>query len=246
MTTCDEYSDAIQELVDGTLSGTLRQELEAHLTRCPSCAALVEELLVVRRASRGLPAMAAPERVWDRLAPIVSARATAPAPRFVWRERVVVPLAVAAVILAAVLITLVMRRLPDEGRPQEETATASPPASNAAAEADLGSLEAELRQAETHYENAIQKLEALAQDQQTLDPQVATDLRKNLIVIDQAIGESRAALRVQPANERAQESLFEAFRSKITLLQDTLALINEMRKGNQDEAARIVAGLSKS
>ena len=103
-----------------------------------------------------------------------------------------------------------------------------------------------MRQAETHYENAIQKLEALANDQQVLDPRVANDLRKNLVVIDQAIGESRAALRAQPTNERAQESLFEAFRSKINLLQDTLALINEMRKGNQAEAARIADGLNKS
>ena len=100
-----------------------------------------------------------------------------------------------------------------------------------------------MRQAEAHYENAIQKLEALAKDRQVLDPRVAGDLRKNLVVIDQAIGESRAALRAQPTSERAQESLFEAFRSKITLLQDTLALINEMRKGNQNEAARLAAGL---
>ena len=44
----------------------------------------------------------------------------------------------------------------------------------------------------------------------------------------------------------AQESLFEAFRSKIGLLQDTISLINEMRKGNQAEAARIAGSLHKS
>lgn len=64
-------------------------------------------------------------------------------------------------------------------------------------------------------------------------------------MIDQAIGESRAALRDQPANLPAQESLFEAFKSKVALLQDTVALVNEMRKGNQAEAARIVGGLSR-
>ena len=103
-----------------------------------------------------------------------------------------------------------------------------------------------MRQAETHYENAIEKLEALAKDRQTLDPNVAADLQKNLLIIDRAIGESRAALSTHPASERAQESLFEAFRTKIGLLQDTIALINEMRKGNQAEAARIAEGLSKS
>jgi hypothetical protein len=44
----------------------------------------------------------------------------------------------------------------------------------------------------------------------------------------------------------AQESLFEAFRRKVGLLQDTVALINEMRKGNQAEAAKIIGSMNKS
>ena len=47
------------------------------------------------------------------------------------------------------------------------------------------------------------------------------------------------------ANELAQESLFEALRSKLALLQDMVALINEMRKGNQEGAARIVSELEQ-
>jgi anti-sigma factor RsiW len=39
--TCADFNDAIQELVDGTLTGTRRQELEQHLAGCPSCTALV-------------------------------------------------------------------------------------------------------------------------------------------------------------------------------------------------------------
>ena len=188
--------------------------------------------------------MTPPDRVWQRLAPVVAATPEKTEPRAAWRDRIMVPLAVAAVLLAAVLITYVMRKLPQEAPATDQQAAAPAPSPAPSAQApDLGSIEAEMRQAETHYENAIQKLEALANDRQVLDPRVANDLRKNLVVIDQAIGESRAALRAQPANERAQESLFEAFRSKINLLQDTLALINEMRKGNQDEAARLAAGL---
>ena len=49
----------------------------------------------------------------------------------------------------------------------------------------------------------------------------------------------------EPENDVAQQSLFEALRSKIALLQDTIALINEMRKGNQEGAARIVSGLNQ-
>ena len=161
------------------------------------------------------------------------------------------PLAIAAVLLAAVAITSVMRQWRNPSAAVTETplrrrdswprrARTRPTA------AELKSLQAELQQAQAHYENAIQKLEALAKDRRALDPQVAANLQKNLLVIDQAIDESRAALKAHPANELAQESLFEAFRTKIALLQDTISLINEMRKGNQAEAARIADGLNKS
>jgi hypothetical protein len=104
-----------------------------------------------------------------------------------------------------------------------------------------------LRLAEQHYEKAISGLEKIAAAQQReLDPQVAATLQKNLGVIDQAISESRAALRAQPSSIPAQESLFEALRRKVGLLQDAIALMNEMRKGNQAGAAQIVEGLSKS
>jgi non-homologous end joining protein Ku len=131
-----------------------------------------------------------------------------------------------------------------------ESTRPAPTAAETAAAADsralAGSVEAELRQAALHYENAIRGLETLAKDQQGVDPQVAATLQKNLQLIDQAIGESRAALAREPVSEPAQQSLFEAFRTKIAFLQDTIALVNEMRKGNQAEAARIAEGLNKS
>jgi hypothetical protein len=107
-------------------------------------------------------------------------------------------------------------------------------------------IEAELRAAEQHYEKAISGLEQIAKSEQgSLDPQTAATLQKNLAVIDQAISESRAALRAQPASEPAQQSLIENFKTKIAFLQDTVALINEMRKGNDTGAARIVSGLKQ-
>ena len=60
---------------------------------------------------------------------------------------------------------------------------------------------------------------------------------------DEARQARRAAVRAQPSSEPAQQSLIENFKTKIGLLQDTVALINEMRKGNEAGAARIVSGL---
>jgi hypothetical protein len=104
-----------------------------------------------------------------------------------------------------------------------------------------------LDQAAAHYEKAIAGLEQVANASDSpLDPELMTTLKANLGVIDQAINESRTALRAQPTNQLAQESLFEAFRRKVALLQDTIALMNEMRKGNQAGAARVAESLNKS
>jgi len=74
---------------------------------------------------------------------------------------------------------------------------------------------------------------------------VAAVLQKNLTVIDQAISESRAALKTQPSSTNAQDGLFDALRTKVALLQQTVELINEMRKGNQAEAGRRAQTLSQ-
>jgi hypothetical protein len=108
------------------------------------------------------------------------------------------------------------------------------------------SVEAELRQAEEHYQKAISGLEQIAKTEKgELDPRTADTLQANLAVVDQAISESRAALRAQPNSEPAQQSLLASFKAKIGLLQETVALINEMRKGNEAGAARIVSGLQQ-
>jgi hypothetical protein len=252
--TCDLARDRISELVDGDLDRAARAELDAHLATCASCAALAEDLEVVRRASRSLPTLDPPERVWTAIARQLPVQAiNRSASRSL--EWVKVTLAIAAVLLAAVAITMLVRRGRSvESQVAESASPAMPapaqpgpqPGAQSADSADLKSLQSELQQAESHYENAIQKLETLAKDRRTLNPQDAAILQKNLLLIDSAIGESRAALKAQPANDMAQESLFEAFRSKIALLQDTISLINEMRKGNQAEAARIADGLNKS
>jgi hypothetical protein len=110
----------------------------------------------------------------------------------------------------------------------------------------VDSVQADLLAAEQHYDRAIQGLEQIARsDTAELDPQVAAVLQKNLQVVDQAIDESRAALKSQPASATAQEGLFEAMRTKVALLQQTVELINEMRKGNQAEAGRLMQDLSR-
>ena len=65
-------------------------------------------------------------------------------------------------------------------------------------------------------------------------------------MIDQAIAESRAALAADPQSQPARDSLIDALRRKVGVLQTTVALMNEMRQGNQEGAARVAAGAGRS
>ena len=105
-------------------------------------------------------------------------------------------------------------------------------------EALVTSIESELELAARHYENAIAGLERVASEGETpLDPAVMATVRENLEIIDQAIDDSRQALRTDPQSQMAQESLFDAFRRKVALLQDTIALMNELRRGAPAQTA---------
>src|SRR5262252_1639038 len=107
--TCELARERINELVDGGLDRAARAELDAHLATCAACAALAEDLEVVRRASRSLPTLDPPERVWTAIARQLPAHGIE---RSAGRSRewVKVTLAIAAVLLAAVAITLIVRR----------------------------------------------------------------------------------------------------------------------------------------
>jgi anti-sigma factor ChrR (cupin superfamily) len=241
----------LNDYVDGSLGPVERHGVDQHLAGCAACRRVVEDLREILGASRELALREPPVRAWSRLeraikleqkekgpypfsAPPTGKRGTAP-----W-------LAWLAAAAALVLATAVgLRYTP--GRTADVAPATAPGGGAAIASGEAAqSIEAELRQAESHYENAIKGLEAIASSEQSeLDPRTAATLQKNLAVIDQAISESRAAVKSQPASEPAQQSLIEGFKTKIGLLQDTVALINEMRKGNEAGAARIASGLKQ-
>ncbi len=236
----------INEYVDGGFAPHERADVEAHLTACAACRELARDLREIAAAARTLAPTPPPARAWSAIERAIRHRPAAVVTRGPWfaRPAVLWPLAAAAVLVLATAVGL-------------RTRTAAPPrAGPMAPDAAVGSggrsgdlaqsVEAELRQAEEHYEKAIGGLEQItASEKGSLDPQTAATLEKNLSVVDQAISESRAALKTQPNSEPAQASLLDSFRTKLALLQDTVALINEMRKGNEKGAAKIASGLSQ-
>ncbi len=248
----------IGDYVDGTLEAGRRAEVDRHLDACAECRQLVADFEEIRRVAGSLDVREPPARAWTRIERAIQLQAQdggrversaeeaaeregAAPERAGFNRATLVWLAAAA---ALVLATWVGARYANGPAAPAHTAQheAEPAAGTMSAEA----VEAELRAAESHYENAIKGLEQIANTEQgELDPQTAATLQKNLAVIDQAISESRAAVRAQPTSEPAVSSLMDNFKTKLALLQDTVALINEMRKGNDAGTARIVSGLKQ-
>jgi anti-sigma factor RsiW len=247
---CADLNEALVDLVDGRLDGAERRSVERHLEGCAQCRALVEDLRSIRAAAFMLDRREPRAETWSKVQAAIAAE---PAPRGrlltmsglgaragganwpVW-------LGAAAALILATVIGL----LPLINRDQAAHDDTAQQQVEEPAEVTVESVTAEFEAAEKHYQKAIDDLQTIAnKDNGELDPQVAQVLQKNLTVIDQAITESRAALRSQPSSSNAQSGLFDALRSKVALLQQTVELINEMRKGNQAEAGRRAQTLSQ-
>ena len=242
---CHDLNETLVDLVDGRLDGAEQRGVERHLEGCANCRALVEDLRSIRAAAFMLDRREPKADTWSKLQ---AAIALEPAPkgrlldmtarRGFGRTNWAVWLGAAAALILATVIGLLplMNRAETAHDDSAQVESAETP------EPTVESVTAEFEAAEKHYQKAIDDLQTIAnKDTGELDPQVASVLQKNLTVIDQAITESRTALRMQPSSANAQNGLFDALRSKVALLQQTVELINEMRKGNQAEAGRLLS-----
>lgn len=240
---CPSYREAIQELADGTLGPIRRAELQIHLDDCAACRSLASDLVRIRDLAASLDRLTPPDSVWlqvagrlrqeGRLAPRPETPRTS--------KRRIAALAIAAALVIAVGASIVTLLPRGGGAPQNAGE------SNAAGQDPVQSFATEIRLAEQHLQNAIAKLEQAAlSDEDVMDPQTAEIFKKNLQVMDQAIAESRDALRVEPQSVTARDSLFDAMRRKVGVLQNTIALMNDIRKGNAAGTGQLVEELNKS
>jgi hypothetical protein len=235
MTTCEDVRGLLSAWVDGDLQAEIRDWVREHLAGCAACRRLADDLGAVRDAARQLGPIVPPDHIWLEVAGQVQLDTGVPAaaPRrsksggtFQWLGLA------AALILVTLGIWLVGRPVPDA--PPTEVREASP-ADVVAAELDL---------AAEHYERAIGTLESMATaGELPVEPAITATLRDNLGVIDRAIDESRQALAENPDSQPARDSLFDALRQKVGLLQATVLLMNEIRR---DEPASAPNGAGRS
>jgi hypothetical protein len=254
--TCDDYALLIGELIDdaaepGAARAAQAPAAQAHLQTCPACRALADDLTRLRGAARTLEAPALPAHLWPRIAAALEREyrpdrergprlavvgEASPAARLrgpdvnprpaVWAW---LP-AAAALLLVAGGLSWVSTRLAPDARP----AMAAAESADGLPDADTDAAE-DLQIAEAAFTDAIAGLEAAARaEAPALDPQATDEWLEGVAALDAAIDESREAIRIEPASVLAQERLLDALRTKMVLLHDTVALMDDMRAGGPD------------
>jgi anti-sigma factor RsiW len=245
--TCDTAGERLQDRIDGTIDPAEVRELDRHLAGCASCRGLAADLAAVSDAAAALEPIAVPEHVWLQLAGRwrrehdVGARPPRAQPRRGYAAFHL--LAAAAVLAVAIGGGWIAWRATGTGGPEvllERSAGAGAGAGNVAPSVLVETAQKDIEAADQLYTRAIAGLEQAAAGQKDLlSPEVAAMLDKNIEVIDEAIVESRAAVQSQPQSVEARESLFDALRKKVALLQNTISLVSEISRGNQAGASRL-------
>ena len=246
MRSCEDVQRALSAFIDGELPPKDRAAVRAHLTGCAICRDVHADLLRLRGAARTLGPVAPPDHVWLEVAgrirhqdtPIPTATAVpaiadgAPARRTRSRTAIGQWIGLAAALLLVTAGLYWLQQTPPD-------AAVVPPTA-------VGSVNDELNLALQPSLQAISELEKVAaSDEAAIDPEVAAMIREKLALTDEAIAESRTALVTNPESEMARDSLFDALRRKINTVQTTVSLINEMRQGDQEGAARVAEGAGK-
>lgn len=237
--TCQGNDEQLGDYVDGTLDPPALAAFTTHLAGCARCQALAADFKALRLAAQTLEPALPSAAAWSRIAAAVEAEHGARTRRRWWRLGGQTAWQPAAAVAMAVVLTTGLtwiggRLVPVAGEPPTASAATTEPASLANVDLDVAARD---------YAREIAGLEAItAAERETLDPLTADVLQVNLTVVDTAIGESRTVLASEPENDLAIASLFEALRRKLALLQDSVALINEMRSADwgtgNPEAAR--------
>lgn len=204
--TCKEVGDRLDDYVDGSLSEGEFQEVELHIASCAACRDEERHLRLILAQANALPREVAPPRdLWAGIAERIEAERRA---RPAWWGPV--GLAVAATLVLGVATALLNRSEP-----------IAPPVMTTPVSLDPTSIGA----AEQEYEQAASALMAALQARRdTLAPETLASVERNLLVMDQALNEVRAALGRDPGNPGLTRMLVSTHRKKVETLRRVVRL----------------------
>jgi len=214
----DAFTDRLSDYLDGEdMSAAERVALEAHLAICASCATTLVELREVASRAGSMPDAPPAADLWPGVAERLSGATpvirfdSARQRRFSFTLPQLVAAGLALMVLSGGLMWVA--RL---GDPR----TSLPPVV-----AEIDETIAPANFADSYYDQAVTDLEkTLESGRSQLDPETVRILEENLRAIDQAIDQSRNALRADPANVYLNNHFAESRNRKLALLRRASAL----------------------
>ena len=240
MTTCQDVQPQLSLFVDGQLGPEARRAVATHLEGCEACRGLVRDLERLRATARALGPIMPPDHVWLEVAGQIrldQPKGLVGAPGGSARSAARQWLGLAAALVIVTIGAYIFLRPPSPAGTGGVSTDG-----NAPAQAAVQAIADDLMLATQHYERAIAELDALSKSSNgAIDPAIAEMLRQNIAATDRAIAESQGAVRESPDNAPARDSLIEALRRKVDVLQATVMLMNDMRRGDQAGAAESAA-----
>jgi tetratricopeptide (TPR) repeat protein len=232
--THDAVIDRLSEYLDGEdMSTAERAAVDTHLAVCAECRTTLDELRAVASFARQLPDSGPSTELWpgvmDRIETTsrVVSFARTPQRRFTFTLPQLVAASLALMVLSGGMVWIARSGNPSASLPSVVALIA--PTTN---DSDTPAF-APATFADTYYDQAVADLEkTLADGRNRLDPETVRIIEENLLSMDQAIEQSKKALRADPANVYLNNH-FAAYRNrKLALLRRATALAAHDNSGS--------------
>lgn len=211
----DQWTDRLSEYLDGELADAERMALEAHLTTCADCTAVLADLRRVVARAQALDDRPPARDLWSGIADRIGISTDDLARRRA-RRRVsftvpqLIAASVALIAMSAGVARVVLR----------PTTNREPAAMNPGS---VSVVPVAIQKAGATADHDVQDLRlALADGQRTgrLSPMTVHRIEHSLAVIDSALAEGKRALAVDPKSAYLNQHLADTMRRKMEFLRE--------------------------
>jgi len=217
---CHEWTNRIDDFLDGRLEAAEAEDLQVHIAGCPSCADEVASIRELRDLAAALPRSLEPPRdLWPGIEARVSATKVV---RGRFGSRAVLAAAAAVVIVSSVVTAYFI------GRSQAVVVTAESPAVVASGPSEVLLASFEGLGVNNYLDTRTELLDALDARKHELSGETMDVVMDNLLLIDQAMDRIAEALGEDPENEFLMKQLAGAYRRQIDLLQRAVRMPAEV------------------
>ena len=224
---CRQIHRLINDFLDGELGEKDRQQLQAHLEKCPSCRDMYEDLKAIKSGVVRAGEVEPSDRVWEKLKSRIQAeilpqlleepvraakKPTRKISRWFGLPSPVFRYAAATLIFLFFVAGAFYlgRYYQKPGQPPVQMASQSPALQK-------------IEEAEFYYKKAVQSLtEALESYNGGLPPELTEIVQANLNLLDRTIDLARQAVNEKPEDQQARDFLISAYNSKMNFLNNML------------------------